>query len=73
MAGPGWTHTRGHEVHVTGGVWHDGKEGVEIVDQPENSIWTSARPVQQLPTVTARGTGEVGENLQRAVPTRNSE
>ena len=68
MSGIGQNHTSDHKCHVIGGVWHKGKEGGETMHQPEHSIWPSAQEVHRLPTITARGTGEVGDNIQRVGP-----
>ena len=59
--------------HATGRIRYKIEEGGRTTHEPEHGIWPSDRAVYQLYVVTARGTGEMGDNVQQAGPAQATE
>ena len=73
MAGPGRTQPSGHKGRVTGGIHDEGEEGGKTLHQPEHVVCPSSQSVYQISAVTARETGEMGDDFQQGVPAQATE
>ena len=72
VAGPSRTQSGGYEGHATVRIQDGGEEGGKSPHQPEHVIRPGARAVHGLSVVASQGTGEMGSDVERAEPTRDT-